>query len=212
MINAENINKKIDLDNNDGLSQVMGLAAQQHHEAFFVFYDVLKMIRPSNILEIGTALGGFTEFLCLACKDLNIDCKILSYDINNRSWYNEIEQKGATIKVENIFFNDYTEVKQEAIDFIKNDGLTLVLCDGGNKIGEFNILSKFLKENDIIMAHDYASSIEYFNSEIRGKRWNWHEIEYSNIKEACEKNNLSPFMKEKFDPIVWCCFMKEKTL
>jgi predicted O-methyltransferase YrrM len=211
MIDFEHI-KKIDLDNNNGLSQIMGLAAQQHHDAFFVFYETLKIIRPSNILEIGTALGGFTEFLCLACKELKIDCKILSYDISDRPWYTDIEKQGATIKVENIFSNDYTEIEQEPIDFIKRDGITLVLCDGGNKIKEFNILSDYLKENDIIMAHDYAFNIEYFNSNIKNKRWNWQEIQYSDIQESCKRNNLVSFMKDKFDPIVWCCFVKEKSL
>lgn len=46
--------------------------------------------------------------------------------------------------------------------FIKREGTTLILCDGGSKINEFNILSKYLKSGDIIMAHDYVDTKENF--------------------------------------------------
>ena len=170
MLNIKNnINQKIDLANEQGMSQVFGLAAQQHHNAFIKFYDMISLLKPARILEIGTALGGFTEFLYLITKDLEINCKILSYDINEHPWYKDIINKGVDIRVENIFFNNYTEINPFVIDFIQQEGLTIVLCDGGNKIQEFNILSTYLKNNDIIMAHDYAISNEYFNSNIKNK-------------------------------------------
>ena len=39
------------------------MACQQNHNVFEVFYNFLNETKPKQILEIGTALGGFTSFL-----------------------------------------------------------------------------------------------------------------------------------------------------
>jgi hypothetical protein len=59
------------------------------------------------------------------------------------------------------------------------------------------------------MAHDYVDTIENFESNFRDKIWNWCEIKDSDISEACEKNNLTPYNKENFDKVVWVCRKKE---
>lgn len=113
------------------------------------------------------------------------------------------------IVIENIFNDNYSEVKQDVIDFIRNDGLTIVLCDGGYKIGEFNILSKYIKKGDYILAHDYAFDREYFDKNIYLKVWNWHEISESDIIKSCEKNKLKDYQRELFQSVVWVCKIKE---
>lgn len=57
------ITKKIDLTLSDIHSSVFGMDAQQHHDAYEVFYKFILDIKPHRILEIGTARGGFTQFL-----------------------------------------------------------------------------------------------------------------------------------------------------
>jgi hypothetical protein len=52
----------------------------------------------------------------------------------------------------------------------------MIFCDGGNKPAEVKAVTELAKPDDLIMAHDYAPSREIFESEIRGKRWNWCEI------------------------------------
>jgi predicted O-methyltransferase YrrM len=61
MFSQSLINKKIDLAANDGLSVYNGHAAQQHHNVFEVMYNFYDKVKPKNVLEIGTALGGFTR-------------------------------------------------------------------------------------------------------------------------------------------------------
>lgn len=200
--------KKSNLEENDSITNYNGWAAQQNPYAFPIFYDFLNQIKPKRILEIGTALGGFTFFLKNSCDRLGIDCKILSYDIYSKPQYTQMIENGIDVRVENIFDNTYSSVKQEVIDFIKQEGVTLILCDGGNKIGEFNLLSKFLKKGDIIMAHDYAKNKEFFINEINLKFWNWFEISDNDIIKACEENNLINLNKEKFDKAVWVCKIK----
>lgn len=202
------ITKKINLEFNDGLSSYMGMASQQNHNVYEVFYKFLNEIKPKRILEIGTALGGFTQFLKKVSDESKLDIDILSYDIYEMTWYNNMIQFGIDVRVENVFDSNYQSVKQEVIDFIQQDGVTIVLCDGGNKVGEFNILSNYIKKNDFIMAHDYIDTRENFNENYYKKIWNWHEISEGDIVNSCERNNLKSYNKETFDSVVWVCKIK----
>ena len=209
MIFENKITRKINLEENDGLSSFMGMAAQQTHEVYEVFYNFLNEVKPVRILEIGTALGGFTQFLKWVSEEINHPIDILSYDIYGRSWYDDMINSGIDVRIEDIFTDNYQGVKQEVIDFIQQDGVTVVLCDGGNKIGEFNVLSNFIKSGDFIMAHDYGENKEVFETKINRKLWNWFEISNDNIEESCVSNNLDYYNKETFENVVWTCRQKQ---
>jgi cephalosporin hydroxylase len=204
----ENITRLTNLEDNDSLSAFRGHTAQQSHNVYQVFYDFILEVKPNRILEIGTALGGFTEFLKIITDELNLDTKILSYDISERQWYHQMIEKGIDVRVENIFNEDWTGVKQEVVDFVQQDGTTIVLCDGGWKIGEFKIFSKLIKEGDYILAHDYSTSKEIYESEIKDKIWNWCEITEEDIEESVISNNLKSYNQDKFSQAVWVCKVK----
>jgi cephalosporin hydroxylase len=204
----ENITKLTDLDKNDSLSAFRGHSAQQSHNAYQVFYDFISEVKPKRILEIGTALGGFTEFLKILSDELNLNINILSYDISERPWYNQMIEKGIDVRVEDIFNEDWSGVKQDVVDFIQQDGLTIVLCDGGWKIGEFKIFSKLIKDGDYILAHDYSISKEIYETDIKDKIWNWCEITESDIQESVVENNLKFYNQDKFSQAVWVCKVK----
>lgn len=204
----ENITRFTNLSDDDSLSAFRGHTAQQTHNAYQVFYDFLMEVKPSQILEIGTALGGFTEFLKIIIDENNLNTTILSYDISERPWYNQMIEKGIDVRVENIFSNDWTTVKQEVIDYVKRGGVTIVLCDGGWKIGEFNVLSKYIKEGDFILAHDFSFSKEVYENEIKNKIWNWCEITEEDISNAVIENNLKSYNQDKFSQAVWVCKVK----
>jgi cephalosporin hydroxylase len=205
----DKVYKKSSLEHNDSISTYDGWGAQQNPNAFEVFYNFLNEVKPSRILEIGTSLGGFTSFLNYASKRLNIPCNILSYDICEKDWYGQMINEGVDVRVENVFNSHYTEVKQEVIDFINQDGITLILCDGGSKIHEFNLLSDYMKIDDFIMAHDYSENKNTFKENVYMKIWNWHEIADKDIQEACEKNNLISYNQEIFNTIAWVCKIKK---
>ena len=206
----ENITKYTNLEVDDSLSEFRRGSAQQSHFAYEVFYNFLKEIKPSRVLEIGTAMGGFTEFLKIVSDEENLNIKLLSYDIAERPWYNQIIEKGIDIRVENIFNEDWTGVNQEVVDFINQEGITIVLCDGGWKIGEFKVLSKLIKKGDFILSHDYAENEEVFREKIYKKIWNWCEIKNSDILPYCLEHNLEYYNKEIFEGAAWTC--RKKTI
>jgi cephalosporin hydroxylase len=203
-----NITKTSNLTENDSLSAFDGNMAQQHHNVYATFYKLIDDTKPKRILEIGTALGGFTMFLKKVVDSFNLDTKILTFDISARPWYDDMKQMGIDVRVEDIF-DDYQDIPNEIKNFIKQDGLTIILCDGGDKIREFKLLSHFLKKGDIIMAHDYAPNQEYFDNYINGKIWNWLEIQDKDINESCMKHNLTPFMEYELRDVVWVGKIKE---
>lgn len=204
----ENITRFTDLDKNDSLSAFRGHTAQQSHNVYQIFYDFISEVKPKRILEIGTALGGFTEFLKILSDELNLNINILSYDITERPWYNQMVEKGIDVRVENIFNEDWTNVKQDVIDFIQQEGVTIVLCDGGWKIGEFKIFSKLIKDGDYILAHDYSYDKVTYENEIKNKIWNWCEITESDIESSVKENNLKSYQPDKFSKAVWVCKVK----
>lgn len=205
----ENITKRSDLEVSDSISAYLGHSAQQNPNAYEAFFNLIQEVKPSRIIEIGTAMGGFTLFLKMCVNDFNLDTEIISYEVDDRESYNFIRSHGIDIRIKNVFHENYTGVTQEIIDLIQNDDRCIVLCDGGHKISEFNLLSKYLKSGDIIMAHDYASTPEYFEEFIKNKQWNWLEITDNDIEDAVVLNNLQPYMKKSFDNAVWVCKIKQ---
>jgi hypothetical protein len=204
----EEITRYTNLETNDSLSGWRGNLSQQYHGAYEVFYEFIKEHKPSRILEIGTALGGFTNFLNTVCKELSLQTKILTYDIIEKPNYTELREGGIDVRIENVFDFESSLVNQEVIDFIRGEGVTFVLCDGGWKKGEFNILSNYVKEGDFILAHDYSEDENIFRDKIYKKIWNWHEIQLSDISESCTKNGLEYYKKETFENVAWSCRIK----
>jgi len=199
----EHITRKSDLEHDDSISEFMKHSAQQNHGAFRVFYDFLKEIKPTRILEIGTALGGFTESLKIMCNELELDTNIRSYDVAPKPWFPDLIEFGIDIRVENIFGVGLKSMDEEVIEYIQQPGTTVVLCDGGNKKLEFNLISNYIKPGDFIMGHDYAENKQVFDEKIYKKIWNWLELKHSDIEEACERNNLESYNKETFENVVW---------
>ena len=209
MMNFENkIYKKCNLEHNDSISTYNGWAAQQNWKAFEIFWNFISEVKPRRILEIGTSLGGFTQFLDYCCKSMGLETDIISLDIHKHSWYSDIINENLDIRIENIFLENYQDIPQSYKDFIQNDGITIVLCDGGDKIREFNLLSKFIKSGDFILGHDYAVDRKTFDDLIDRKVWNWYELSESDILDCVEKNNLESYKPEVFSQAVWVCKIK----
>lgn len=187
----------------------------QHYDVAIPFKVLIETIRPTKILEIGTAYGGMTIILRDILDSLGMQAvPIRSYDLYKYPTYDvdvAISQ-GAKIEllIKNVFNHPYDALldANEIATFAHQPGPTIILCDGGSKKNEFRILSEFLRTGDIIMAHDYAPNPTYFEQHMRNKIWNWMEIQDTDIDEAVRTYNLTNFMSEQFLSVAWVCKQK----
>ena len=188
----------------------------QHRNIKSVLTDLILDIKPSRILEIGSFHGGLTMMLSDILLDNNLnDTIIKTYDIEDQTFLKPLAKDRPNIEIytENLFTNDYSSFKDNIsyntiANFIQSDGVTMVMCDGGCKKCEVNILAPLLKENDIIMAHDYAPNEVYFEKNIKDKVWNWLEIQEKDIENTIIDNNLEPYMQDKLQTVAWMCKKK----
>jgi len=207
---SERITKNTNLEANDSLSSFDGFVAQQNHSAYQIFHDFLNEIKPKRILEIGTGTAGFTRFLQVVSNECNLNIDIRSYDIVDLNWYEEIRKTGVKILNQNIFIGNFEDIDAEVKNFIQSEGTTIILCDGGKKKDEFNLLANFMKPGDFIMAHDFSESLEVFQSRINHRVWNWCEITESDIMPAIESCGLKNYKQELFETAAWVCKKKEQ--
>ncbi len=194
------------------VSRFFGFEMQQRVltvEAFSILFSstAAEGTLFSRIVELGTGLGGLAVFLGLyAARN---DCEMHTIDIEDstspktldvlrslgvKSWYGDVLSDDRMINM----------IKS----LISSDGASLLLCDDGNKVKEFNLYAPSLKVGDVIMAHDYMETYERFKDEYEGKIWDSCEITYSDIHGVCSACHLEPFMQDVFDPFAWVCMRK----
>lgn len=188
------------------------LFISQHRDSPKVFSELLELVRPARILEIGTFHGGLTLLLRDILDEIGlVDNIIRTYDIHEQEFLKPLViDRKVEVVTKNLFNNDYSDWntdddKNEIDSLIRQDGVSLVLCDGGCKKCEFNLLAPLLKKDDIIMAHDYAPDNEYFEKYMKDKIWNWHEIQDSDIIDISENCKIQSFYQEMLQNIAWCC-------
>jgi cephalosporin hydroxylase len=189
-----------------------GLISQQHRNFIPVFEKFFSQVRPANVVEVGTGQGGTALALNNVLKNLNYTYSYTTYDVINLGQFQQLRDDGIIVRCCNLFNDDYRSIKESNYDEIKNaiqrPGTTVLMCDGGNKINEVNLLADLLKPGDYIMAHDYSETKEYFETHINPKEWLWCEITFADVQEALDRNGCVPYMQEEFQSVVWMCRRK----
>jgi cephalosporin hydroxylase len=191
-----------------------GLECQQQENFLTVFEKFFKEVNPATIVEIGTGSGGTSLALVDLLHNLGRSPTFISYETHPRNSLDLLRDAGIVLKSTNIFTDDYQQLRPEHLEEIKSDiqrpGTTVLMCDGGNKINEVNLLADFLKPGDFIMAHDYGINREYFDTDIRSHNlWHWCEIIFADVKAALDKNLCAPYMQDEFQKVVWLCQRKQ---
>lgn len=181
---------------------------QQRAEVMQVFPELLEILKPRRIIEIGTGHGGLTLFLQ---DQISNNTDIFSFEILSRPSHEKVISSGVNLYNENIFVDPPSswkkyEVSPKWVPIFKQKSPLLVLVDGGNKIAEFNGIAPLLNSGDVIMLHDYATNKQVFENL---RVWKWMEAEYSQIEEACVQNNLVPYMERETLKVAWGCFIKK---
>ena len=204
-----NIEKKVALD---AATSYKGFTAQQHPTFYNTLREFLVLARPARVLEIGTAGGGFTLAVRDILNEIGLESSpIKSFEVLDQPQYEELRSNNIEINIENIFDHSYfnLEKPERIVPYIQDEGTTVVFCDGGHKIGEFNMIAPHIKQGDYILAHDYIDTWENYLENFKGKIWDWCEIEEKYIEEVSCNEGLVPFYQEKFSQIVWVCKVKQ---
>lgn len=179
---------------------------QQHPKTFDVFEKFFDQNADLDlIVELGSGGGGLSMFISDQCK--KHDIKFVTYEKRPDSGItnnNEFKKRNIDFRQRDIFDE---QTLLEVKELITSHGKTLVLCDGGNKVKEFNTYVNYLKLGDIIMAHDYAPNAKVFQENYKDKIWNWMEIQDSDIQDSVNKFKLKDYYKE-FAEVAWVCKSK----
>lgn len=194
-----------------GYSVVMGLVMSQNGHVISVFDRFFKKLQfdfnqvPKRIIELGTYHGGFSVFMQLYCR--SVGAHFITYDVaDNRRHQDLFQDLKIDFRIRNIF-----ESVDEIVQEIQKEGISILLCDNGNKILEFNLFSAYLKPGDFILAHDYFKdpALPEYQNWI-DTVWGWMEITESDIAEACHRHSLVEYMPNEFSRAAWVCKCKKE--
>lgn len=179
---------------------VDGVIAAQLPSAGKVFANLIKEF--DTIIEIGYHRGGFSLWLN---QNKLKKTKLICYDITDSERI--VNDSDIDFRVGNCF--DETVV-EEIRNIIKKSKKTLVLCDGGNKIQEFNLYANLIKSGDVIMLHDYHDDTcsEQYES-FTGPFWMSHpESNFSSIKDTVSTLKLEKYNYDSLRSVIWGAFIK----
>lgn len=210
MFDESNItHKNSDNSSGFGLCCWQGHQAQQNDAVYRTMYNLISSTQPARIVEIGTAAGGLTMFLKWCVDDLNLSTPVITYDKVTPLGSQALSEAGVDTRVRSWHYDEPPWLPTpEFIELLQEPGRVILLCDGGNKIHEFNTLAPLIKSDDIIMAHDYARDRDFFDNNIKGVVWDWLEITDNDISDISRSENLEPYMQDEFDNCVWVCKKK----
>lgn len=143
-----------------------GIHIGQAPDVYYAFNEMIKEF--DTIIEMGTDSGGLTYMLYELKRN---DAVIYSYEIDSKRI-----QLHYGITYNNLLLRELDCLSDQGISEISHiitqpNKRTLVLCDGGNKMKEFEVYSKYLKPGDVIMCHDFQESESTFNNYCIVQNW-----------------------------------------
>jgi tetratricopeptide (TPR) repeat protein len=162
-----------------------GVPVRQPPAVVECFAAFARQENPATIIEIGTYNGGLTRLLANTFPA----AKIYTFDILDKP---AGLPDRVVFRPGNIF-----EAIPHVARLIRSPGQTLVLCDGGNKVEEFNTFAPYLKTNDCIMGHDCLTP-----------GWRWVEITEEAIEGAVERNGLAANLQDVMGRAAWLSYKK----
>ena len=181
------------------------VSIHQNEHVGSVFRALFRTFKPVRVLEIGTAAGGLTLLL----RDLLNEAGCQATDF----WtVDPMPMPRPYLDIDGINYIHADTFEPELLErlqaWVAEPGPSLVICDGGDKIREFRTFASYLKSGDIIMAHDYAPSREYFDGVMFNQHWNWLEITEQDVGPVSQRHKLIPHMQDEFQRVAWACRRK----
>ena len=126
----------------------LGRRTSQNELAIPSWERVLRKVRFKTFIDIGTYNGNFSYYLLLFCKERGAE--FYSYDILDH----KNKRIAGHFQKLDVFKNE-----NEIGALIRQESISVVFCDGGDKVREVQTFSQYLKPGDIIAVHDYGKEV-----------------------------------------------------
>lgn len=192
-----------------GFQHESGIFLQQHKNAPAVFSAFFAAHPDIDlVIELGAGAGGFSLLLKDECD--KIGAKFITYE-HSADLVDQLLAdplflaKKIDVRCADIYRNPAVS---EIVSELTAAKRALLLCDGVNKILEFNLFGHYLNSGSIIMAHDYAPNAHVFNRDYKNKIWNWHEIGDDSVRATVAAAKLVPYYPD-FNSVAWLCCIKQ---
>ena len=166
---------------------------EQHIDAIAAFVRLFKHAQPKRIVELGSGNGVFTTHIALLGS-----FEVHTFDSGERlAWRMPVTLPNIQRYTMDVF-------KQLPLlsEIINRKGMTVVLCDNGDKPREVKMLANHLKPGDVIMVHDY------FDVDVELKdQWTVCECQFSDIRDVIEPY-YEDYHKQLMYPVRWGSWRK----
>jgi cephalosporin hydroxylase/glycosyltransferase involved in cell wall biosynthesis len=137
----------------------MGVPIQQSWADLAVWEKVLARLKPKLVIELGTHQGGLATFFKL--QSLRYKYDFYTFDRKRKTGLDAPLAKELGLEEHfrevDLFDLDTIETIGNLIE--SNLGLTLLLCDNGNKPKEFEVYAPLMQDGDYIVVHDWGAEI-----------------------------------------------------
>lgn len=180
-------------------STICGHGLSQNYLAYGVWNYIILTEKPDVVLEIGTSVGGFSCLLGKTCQALEIP--FVTYDIRSIENQN-FESHGVLSRCLDVFSDDGIKEIERALG-ASLGSKAILLCDGGNKIREFNTFASMISSGSIIAAHDFIDGDNGILS------WAWSEVNIPAISKSVDDNQLVRYKPEWLTNAAWLAYKKK---
>ncbi len=165
-----------------------GLKMQQHPQAVVRLNQLLNLVQPKHIVEIGSGNAGLSYLFALYAA--NTGGTFVGFDLiegKHKAMLNR-HFGDSSIQCEDVLTNEES-VKWVSTALAGLQGRTMLVCDAGKAI-EALLYIPSLKVGDFILMHDHATDAATFERDIKGRVWNWHESWDERVAETCAKHGI----------------------
>lgn len=187
--NIHNVERKFltDSESWEWRLSFIGQPMQHNYYLYYIIDKIMEDHQVSKIVEIGTGYGALTTVLGL--WGIAKDIPVLTVDIQNM--HNEKIFKALDITYLQV--DEFGKEFEQAVSLFTKDftDKVLFICDGGNKIREFNLWAPHLASGSIIAIHDWTVEVRYSDIENTVKSycipyneplWNKLNVQFATFK------------------------------
>jgi len=173
-----------------------GAPHKQSDTVFEVFDAFFVEQLFDTIIELGSGAGGFSLYLAE-----KFGAKFHTFDIINKmDRYSDVRKRIESFE-SHVYFEDIFRSSNLKKLFAANKRI-LLLCDNGDKLRELQAFAPLLKNNDVIMVHDYfPTALDYENQNI------WRCCAFTDADENYP--DLYPYYKNELAKAFWMCRIKK---